>query len=545
MAYAGSPVWSSGSDNGNGPVEYDDFDDFIGDNFASEKSFTPPPSISEEKENDRLPILDSNRPTEVVPLPQLVPDRSACRTRRFSLGAEVVLDRYLGTLGFQEVTDWQYYMTDQDEDGQTVGDRQKISPNPFDPKQPRRTRQSSGSVLRLFRAEFVGALGGLLRSQGLENRVLIKEFSGELGLKLANRETQTLAKFQCQLVGKDDDQDWRNDAMNRFNNPRTDNIRVQKLVKQTGDCHYPVLLGEVDLAEVEDEGWDSNEFYRAMGVQPPKPGAIWLVYEYTGVGSSAARLTQASSVARWENLPKGKGFFGNPIDPPPLPAWSERAEFIFRGIVRKALEAVASTHEQGVVHRSLGVPSILVLPRKLTDKAAALSPLWSNARETVVKFSDWGFSSTTDPDILLQDEDFCRRARSFDVHLSKTSPSLLTVNFALAEDFHALGVAIVQLILSTLAEPLGPTDPLPTIATNEDSFQRVWADIFDQDMSAFRDYLRNEDDDIYKNLVSFMDEHEGWEFLEALLKAKERVAQKQQAESIVSVRQLLESPLFS
>jgi len=441
MTYSESKSWSSGNDSENGPVEYDDFDDFIGDSFDSEKRYTPSPSISEErKENDGVPVWESNRSTDVVvPLPQLVPDRSACRTRRFSLGAEVVLDRYLGTLGFQEVTDWQYYMTDQDEDGQTVGDRQKVSPNPFDPKQPRRTRQSSGSVLRLFRAEFVGALGGLLRSQGLENRVLIKEFSGELGLKLADRETRTLAKFQSRLVGKDDDnQDWRNEAMNRFNNPRTDNIRVQKLIQQTGDCPYPVLLGEVDLAEVEDEGWDSNEFYRATGVQPPKPGAIWLIYEYTGVGSTAARLTQASSAARWENLPKGKGFFGNPIDPPPLPPWSERAGFVFRGIVRQALEAVAFTHEQGVVHRSLGVPSLLVLPRKLTDKAAALSPLWSNVRETVVKFSDWGFSSLTDPEVLLQDEDFCRRARSFDVNLSKSSPSLLTVNFALAEDFHAL-----------------------------------------------------------------------------------------------------------
>ena len=281
-----------------------------------------------------------------------------------------------------------------------------------------------------------------------------------------------------------------------------------------------------------------------MGVQPPKPGSVWLVYEYTGVGSSAARLTQASPITRWQSLPKGKGFFGNPIDPPPLPSWDARANYILRGIVRPALKAVAETHEQNMVHRSLGVSSLLVLPRKSTDKAAALSPLWSNAQETMVKFSDWGFAQTTDPDVLLQDEDFLRRARSFDINLSKSAPSLLVVNFALAEDMHALGVAIVQLLLSTLAEPLSPEDPLPTIATNEDSFQRVWTDIYDQDMQAFRDYLRNEDDDIYKSLVAYLDEREGWKFLESLLNARERVAQKQQAESIVTVRQLLESPLF-
>jgi hypothetical protein len=34
------------------------------------------------------------------------------------------------------------------------------------------------------------------------------------------------------------------------------------------------ILGEVDLAELEGE-MDANEFYRALGVPPPKPEAIW------------------------------------------------------------------------------------------------------------------------------------------------------------------------------------------------------------------------------------------------------------------------------
>lgn len=539
-----------------GPVEYNDFDDFIGDsfstaenNFASSSSSSPSNVSQDDDEvpilKDDLPSASSSSSTEqvVVPLPKLVPDRSACRTRRFSLGPEVVLDRYLGTLGFQEITDWQYYMTDQDEEtGEIVGDRrEKVSPNPFDPKQPRRTRESSGSVLRLFRGEFVGALGGLLRSQGLDNRVLIKEFSGELGLALADRETRALAQFQSKLVPDDDNDDWRNDAMNRFNNQRRDNINVQKIVKSTADCPFTILLGEVDLAEVEEEGWDANEFYRALGVQPPKPGAVWLVYEYTGVGASASRLTQASPAARWNQLPRKKGFFG-PVEPDPLPPWSQRADFCLKGIIARAVEAVADTHEQGVVHRSLGVSSLLVLPRRESDKSAALSPLWSNVAGTMVKFSDWGFSQATDPDVLLQDEDFVRRARSFEINLSKSSSSLLAVNFALAEDMHALGVAVVQLLLSTLAEPLSPLDPLPTIATNEDTFQRVWTDIYDQDMSSFRDYLINEE--VYKSLVSYMDEREGWKFLEALLNARERVAKMQGVESIVTVRQLLESPIL-
>jgi hypothetical protein len=517
------------------PLEYNDFDDFIGDSFDSESKFTAGDKI--EKDED---VPDTSEKTEAVVVPQLVPDRSACRTRRFSLGREVILDRYLGTLGFEEVTDWQYYMTDQDEDGQTVGEREKVSPNPFDPAQPRRTRQSSGSVLRLFRGEFVGALGGLLRGQAIDNRILIKEFSGELGLALAEQESRTLASFQSQLVKDDKNVDWRNDAMNRSNNPRPDNSRVLKLIRETAKCPHTILLGEVDLGEVEDEGWDYNEFYRSLGVPPPKPGAIWLVYEYTGVGATAARLTQASTLTRWDSLPRSTGFLGKPQ----LPAWSLRADYLMRGIVKQAVAAVADTHEAGLAHRSIGVPSLLILPRSLSDKTAALSPFWTNAAGTVVKLSDWGFSIQTDPDELLKDEDFVRRARSFEINMSKASPSLLMVNFCLAEDMHALGVAIVQLLLATLAEPSSPLEPLPIIATNEDSFQRVWTDIYDRDMMAFRDYLQNEDNDIYTSLVNYLDEKDGWVLLDALLNARERVAKQQQTESIVSIRKLLQSRLF-
>ena len=35
-------------------------------------------------------------------------DRSACKTRQFSLGPDLVLDDFVGNLGFDEVTDWEY-----------------------------------------------------------------------------------------------------------------------------------------------------------------------------------------------------------------------------------------------------------------------------------------------------------------------------------------------------------------------------------------------------------------------------------------------------
>lgn len=63
---------------------------------------------------------------------------------QLSLGRDFILDSYVGKMGFDEVTDWEYYyQNEEDED-----DRKVVQPNPFDPKTPRRTRASSGSVVR-------------------------------------------------------------------------------------------------------------------------------------------------------------------------------------------------------------------------------------------------------------------------------------------------------------------------------------------------------------------------------------------------------------
>ena len=71
-------------------------------------------------------------------------DYTAIQTRQFSLGQDIVLSDYVGTMGFQEVTDWEYYYPeddDDDDDGSNIlqkktGEplrRQVVQPNPFDP----------------------------------------------------------------------------------------------------------------------------------------------------------------------------------------------------------------------------------------------------------------------------------------------------------------------------------------------------------------------------------------------------------------------------
>jgi hypothetical protein len=73
-------------------------------------------------------------------------DYTAIQTRQFIVGKDIVLLDYVGTMGFQEVTDWEYYYNeDDDEDNNNNNNnsnvlskntapprRQVVQPNPFD-----------------------------------------------------------------------------------------------------------------------------------------------------------------------------------------------------------------------------------------------------------------------------------------------------------------------------------------------------------------------------------------------------------------------------
>lgn len=109
--------------------EWSDFDDlgFSGtsSNSASRK-FVP-------GDDDKI---DAN--AVVAPLPdfaKLLQERSgtidwtAIQTRQFSLGQDFILSDYVGNMGFDEVTDWEYYYPSDDED---EDERKVVQPNPFD-----------------------------------------------------------------------------------------------------------------------------------------------------------------------------------------------------------------------------------------------------------------------------------------------------------------------------------------------------------------------------------------------------------------------------
>jgi len=190
-----------------------DFDDFIGDG-GKDNGDDDNSSLSDflSKSNSG----GANR------------DLTAVQTRLFSLGEDLIINDYVGNMGFEEVTDWEYYYENEDD----PEDRNVVNPNPFDSSKPKRTRTNSGSLIRVFRGEFIGRLGGTIRSKGRDQRVLVKEFTGAFAQELAKSEQVAMAKLQSRLIEERDDAaegGWIQSASSRSVLGRTDDAHVSDL----------------------------------------------------------------------------------------------------------------------------------------------------------------------------------------------------------------------------------------------------------------------------------------------------------------------------
>ena len=104
------------------------------------------------------------------------------------------------------------------------------------------------------------------------------------------------------------------------------------------------------------------------------------------------------------------------------------------------------------------------------------------------------------------------------------------------------------MLFTTLAEPLTLTAPMP--ATDDDTWQRLFAEIFDKDMEQFRDYCQNED--VWEGVVKLLDEKDGagWNLLESLLSSRERLSDwyngdERGLDEVVSAGKLLSHPFFA
>ena len=125
---------------------------------------------------------------------------------------------------------------------------------PFFISRPRRTRTSSGSIVRIFRGEFVGTVGGTLSSQGLDRRVLIKEFSdSDLALSLVKSELQSIGRLQSNLIFPSMDEtakmngiEWIRTAMARRSiDLRKDSANIATLLKALAYAPYVGILGTI------------------------------------------------------------------------------------------------------------------------------------------------------------------------------------------------------------------------------------------------------------------------------------------------------------
>lgn len=503
----------------NDPLEYDD-DDFFFDDEDSELIF----SATQNQQNK---------------------DYSGCSIRQFNLGYDIILSDYVGSLGFEEVTDWEYYQPSL-----VNNERRIVDPPPFDPSQPKRTREKSGSVVRIFRGEFSGRLGSTIRSFGMDSRVILKEFTGDSALALAKTELESLAKMQSQLCSMLDDGarngEWYSSASSRYLNGRVNGVTKEddenllkwiKLVNTSKDIPYTATYGELNLSEfLNDEGDARNQWYRSLGVAPPKPSSLWLIYEYSGFSTIGAYAQPAKK--RWSNLPYGKGIFGNVIPPPPLPPFRERANYV-KAILKKSLQGVASIHDSGITHRSIGRSSI-ILSSVGQDKQEASSPLATVSQRLKIKFTDFGFSGAIVD--ASKDEEFRRRARAFKLDIREGLSSIESKSFAIAEDLHALGFVFVALLLSSLAEV--PTANYAIPPTDEDALQRLMNDIFDRDMEEFKEYCEAEE--IWSSVVQLLNENNsaGWDVLEKMCFARESIVKNLEAGRVLDANSLLSSAFF-
>ncbi|CAN0000646.1 unnamed protein product, partial [Scytosiphon promiscuus] len=297
------------------------------------------------------------------------PGRSTTATRMSQLRTfeanEIQLQRFIGELGFVEITDWEY--------------NRKTSP--VDPTTPSRTVNSSGTTVRLFEARTYGNV-----------KVVLKEFLPR-GLKLAYRELE----INDRLI----------DAWQSKNG-------------SSGRAPVLALLGSL----VADESFKSRRFLEQWvskfpSLPVPATGSVWLVYRWEGL------YTFASFPGA-----KQESEFFDALNP--ASKTKRRAAFV-KEMMRGAASALAFMHEAGMVHRSLGAPSLRV--NTLDERYP---------KQLEVLLSDFGFSCR----LSEIDDETIRRASS-----SGAASPFAVSDFLFREDLYSLGYVFLELIFGAFCDP--------------------------------------------------------------------------------------------
>jgi len=205
----------------------------------------------------------------------------------------------------------------------------------------------------------------------------------------------------------------------------------------------------------------------------------------------------------------------------------------------KSLSALASIHEAGIAHRSIGRNS-LVISGPNQNKAEASSIYFTRISGLTIKLSDFGFSCLLEDS--AKDEEFLSRSRAFGLSIRKGDTSQKMKYFSMAEDLHALGFVFLGLLLVSLSDLPSSDSPMP--ATDEDTIQKILNEIFNQDFEAFREYVEAEE--VWSELVKLLDDKDGagWDVLQTLFRARETAAESTNGVEVVSARGLLANRFF-
>jgi len=350
--------------------------------------------------------------------------------------------RAVGAQGWLEVTEWEY----RGEGAQLA----RLT-------QPGTTVERSNSVVRLYEARVVR---GPLRN----SRVLLKEFLEEAGRQLWQKEADAYALL-CGVGAQ-----FRGEY-----------------VASIGDAPIATFLGTF----VGDTSFQSSSFgerwSRALpnAGDPPVVGSPWLVFRWEGTATAAGllRYRQPSQ-------------FGDRLFPDA--AFNRLARYL-RVLMRKSLAALDFVHTRGVVHKSIGLESIL-----LNTVDATL------VNDLDVRLKDFGFAMSMS-DLSEQD---LRSARS----IGALDPSQIS-KFMHAEDVCCLGYAFLEIVFNTLSDSGQNRDSEP--ASDLLQLKRLVEDVFDWDLARLRAYFL--EDPQWRRPVAFLDERDGsgWDLIEMMLRSRD------------------------
>ena len=84
--------------------------------------------------------------------------------------------------------------------------------------------------------------------------------------------------------------------------------------------------------------------------------------------------------------------------------------------MKQGINSVATLHESGFVHRSIGRSSFILSSTSMDKREASLYDS-TNTNQSSVKLTDFGFSRPYDR-FTIDDAEFCTRARSFGLYFT-------------------------------------------------------------------------------------------------------------------------------